>query len=64
MLRTAKDCLRIREEKLKIYQLNDKIKTDYCLKNDIKLVRIDYTRTKEEIIKIIQDLISPATITA
>lgn len=45
-------------------QLNDKIKDDYCNKSNIRLVRIPYTKTKQEIFEIINNLMSPATITA
>lgn len=45
-------------------QLNDKIKNDYCSKNNITLLRIPYTKSKQEIFEIINNLISPATITA
>lgn len=31
------------DSKLKIRQLRDKIKTDYCIKNNIKLIRIKFT---------------------
>ena len=45
-------------------QKNDEIKNMYCNSNNIKLIRIPYTKTNEEINKIIYDLVSPATITA
>lgn len=45
-------------------QLNDKIKDEYCDKNNITLMRIPYTKTKQEIFEIINNLMSPATITA
>lgn len=45
-------------------QLNDKIKNEYCNKNNITLLRIPYTKTRQEIFEIINNLMSPATITA
>ena len=36
---------------LKIRQLRDKIKTDYCLKNNIKLIRIKYTENIQDRLK-------------
>lgn len=44
-------------------QLNDKIKNDFCCENNITLIRIPYTKTKQEIFEIINNLMSPATIT-
>ena len=52
------------EERFLERQLNDKIKDEYCNKNNITLIRIPYTKTKQEIIEIINNLMSPATITA
>lgn len=52
------------EERFTQRQLNDKIKDDYCNKNNICLIRIPYTKTKQEIFEIINNLMSPATITA
>lgn len=52
------------EEKFKITQENDEIKNTYCKNNNITLIRIPYTCTKEEIIQIINNALSPATITA
>ena len=52
------------EEKLKRQQENDEIKNQYCKNNNINLVRIPYTKNKEEIIQIINDIIRPATTTA
>lgn len=52
------------EEKFKITQENDKIKNTYCKEKGIKLIRIPYTCTKEEIIQIINNIMRPATITA
>lgn len=43
---------------------NDEIKNQYCKKNNIPLLRIPYTNTKEEIIEKIDLFLSPATITA
>ena len=51
------------EEKFKINPLNDQIKNDFCKNNNINLIRISYTKNKQEILEIINDLISPATIT-
>ena len=52
------------EEKFKKTQENDKIKDDYCLNNNIKLIRIPYTYSKSEIKNTINKIISPVTITA
>lgn len=52
------------EEMFKVRQQNDKIKTDYCCKHGIKLIRISYKTKKNEIYNILSNLISPATITA
>lgn len=43
------------EEKLKLTQKNDKIKNDYCIQNNIKLLRIKYD---EDHIKIVLENIS------
>ncbi len=51
-------------EKFLNTQLNDKIKNQFCQENNIKLVRIPYTKTNQEIFEIIYDLTSPATTTA
>lgn len=52
------------EEMFKYRQRNDQIKTEYCKKNNIRLIRISYKIKKKEIFEIIQNLTSPATITA
>lgn len=52
------------EEKLLNQQLNDEIKNKYCEDNNITLIRIPYTKTKQEIFEIVNNLTSPATITA
>lgn len=52
------------KEKLSKQQLNDEIKDRFCQDNNIKLVRIPYIKTKQEIFEIINNLTSPATITA
>lgn len=51
------------EENFKEIQLNDQIKNDFCKKNNIRLVRIPYTKSKQEIFEIISNLTSPATTT-
>ena len=38
------------EEKLKIQQERDAIKTEYCKNNNIKLIRFNYLQTSEEIL--------------
>ena len=43
---------------------NDKIKTKYCFQNNILLIRVPYTLSKEEIRSYILDILSPVTITA
>ena len=45
-------------------KINDKIKTQYCFKNNIYLIRIPYTLSKKEINNCILDVLSPVTITA
>ena len=52
------------QEKLNKQQENDEIKNAYCRDKNIKLVRIPYTKKKEEISQIINDIIRPATTTA
>lgn len=52
------------KEKFKITQRNDEIKNTYCKDNNITLIRIPYTYAKEEIIQTINNILSPATITA
>ena len=42
---------------------NDWIKTNYCIKNNIRLIRIPYTMNKDDIYKTIINLTSPATTT-
>lgn len=51
-------------EKFLELQLNDQLKDKYCKENNINLVRISYTQTKQEIFEIINNLTSPATTTA
>lgn len=52
------------EEKFKLTQENDKIKNKYCEEKNIKLLRIPYTNSKEDIINKINYFMSPVTITA
>lgn len=52
------------EKRFSERQLNDKTKNEYCNKNNITLLRIPYTKTKQEIFEIIYNLMNPATITA
>jgi len=40
-----------------IQKIKDNIKSKFCLKNKIKLIRIDYRKNKKEIINIINDLL-------
>lgn len=47
------------EEKFIITQRNDAIKNNYCINNNIKLLRLPYTLTEEEIIKEIQNILNP-----
>ena len=44
------------EEKLKLVQLRDKIKTNYCKDNDIKHLRIKYNENITEKLKLIYKL--------
>lgn len=52
------------EEKFKLTQENDQIKNKYCEEKNIKLLRIPYTDSKEDIINKINYFMSPVTITA
>ncbi len=52
------------KEKFKLTQENDAIKNKYCKENDIVLLRIPYTDSKEDIVKKINYFMSPVTITA
>lgn len=51
-------------EKFLINQENDKIKSEYCQNNNITLVRLPYTLSKDDIIAKILHILSPVTITA
>ena len=51
-------------EKFIIYQENDMIKNEYCKANNITLLRLPYTLSKEDIKKEILNILSPVTITA
>lgn len=50
------------EEKFKITQQNDLIKTNYCKLNNINLLRIPYTYTEDDIKNEILNILSPVTI--
>lgn len=52
------------EEEFNARKQRDAIKTNYCKEHDIRLIRIPYYYTKDEIEAIILDILSPATITA
>lgn len=52
------------EDKFKITQQNDCIKSNYCKTNNIILLRLPYTYTEEDIKKEILNILSPVTITA
>lgn len=52
------------EEKFKITQENDAIKNKYCKDKNIRLLRIPYWNTEDDIIKCIDNYMSPVTITA
>ncbi len=45
-------------EKLNKMRINDDIKTNYCKEKNIKLLRISYKMTRNEVIKLIDDLIN------
>lgn len=45
-------------------QKRDQIKTKYCIEHNIHLIRIPFYYTKEEIEKMILNILSPSTITA
>lgn len=49
--------------KFKKTQENDSIKNNYCRDNNIRLIRIDYSKKEDEIKKIIDDIMRPATTT-
>ena len=51
------------EEKFKITQQNDLIKTNYCKLNNINLLRIPYTYTEDDIKNEVLNILSPVTIT-
>lgn len=51
------------EERFKERQLHDSIKDMYCKQNGIKLIRIPYTMSKDDIYKTIINITSPATTT-
>lgn len=55
------------EEKFKLLQENDEIKNSYCKENDILLLRLPYTDSEEDIIKLISiylNIQDPVTTTA
>lgn len=47
------------EEGFKRRQINDGIKNEYCKNNNINLIRIPYTMSKEEINEIILNILNP-----
>lgn len=47
------------EDKFKKTKENDNIKNNYCLKNDIELLRLPYTLTEDEIIEKVNCFINP-----
>lgn len=51
-------------EKFLINQENDKIKNEYCKNNNITLLRLPYTLSKEDIKNEILNILRPVTITA
>ena len=51
-------------EKFIINQENDQIKNKYCQQNNITLLRLPYTYSKEDIEREILNILSPVTITA
>lgn len=51
-------------EKFLINQENDNIKNEYCKNHNIRLLRLPYTHSKEDIKKEILNILSPVTITA
>lgn len=48
------------EERFKLQKFQDEIKNNYCKENNIKLIRIPYYE-KDNILKILQDNLSPTT---
>lgn len=51
------------DQKLNKQKENDNIKNLYCKQHNINLIRLPYTRKKEEIIQIINDIMRPVTTT-
>lgn len=52
------------EDKFKTVQINDKIKAQYCADNNIHLICLPYTLSKEEIIETLNNIFEPVTTTA
>ena len=52
------------EEEFELRKQRDIIKTNYCKEHNIRLIRIPYYYTKNEVESIVLDILSPATITA
>ena len=51
------------QERFEYIKQCDKIKDEFCIENGINMVRIPYTKTKEEIMQILNNIIQPVTIT-
>ena len=47
------------EEAFQKRQLNDKIKTEYCIDNHITLIRLPYTLSEDEIKNIVLNIWNP-----
>lgn len=52
------------EEEFEVRKQRDTIKSNYCEEHNIRLIRIPYYYTKNEVEAIVLDILSPATITA
>ena len=44
------------KKSFELQKIKDKIKDDYCISNNIKIIRIKYDKQKDEIISIIESI--------
>lgn len=51
------------QDKFKVVQINDKIKSQYCEENNICLICLPYTLSKQEIKERLDNILEPVTIT-
>lgn len=52
------------EERFAVYQFHDKIKRQYCEANDITLIELPYTLSRQEAMKKLDSILNPVTTTA